>query len=166
MYHLLKPALWFSVNALSLRCSNSIFAALEARYRRSSIESSLYSSSLIRGHKLAMKPHESAMKIYCAFKSKDAMKILLWFDKLPFYHQYTIGSRSHFCVDVYLPSSETSNYLLSLKNLKQYTDEMLVQFVVRGASSVYCSERKKQGCVLCCCRWSLVAFACRAVTFY
>ena len=65
------------------------------------------------------------------------MKILLWFDKLPFYHQYTIGSRSHFCVDVYLPTSETSNYLKILKNLKQYTDEMLVQFVVGGTHKGY-----------------------------
>ena len=64
------------------------------------------------------------------FKSEDASKILLWFDKLPYYHQVTMESSSHFFVQVHLPSSEANNYLKYLRDLKEYTDEMFVQFLV------------------------------------
>ncbi len=99
----------------------------------------LEESGIIRGYKLVMKPYtESAMTVVCFFKSKDARKILLWFDKLPYYHQITMESSSHFFVQVYLPSTETNDYLKHLRNLREYTDEMFVQILVDGTHKGYC----------------------------
>ncbi len=99
----------------------------------------LEASGIIRGHKLVMKPYtEAGMTVICFFKSKDARKILLWFDKLPYYHQITMESNSHFFVQVYLPSTETNAFLKHLRNLKAYTDEMFVQFLVDGTHKGYC----------------------------
>lgn len=98
----------------------------------------LEESGIIRGYKLVMKPFDSGMAVLCFFKSKDARKILLWFDKLPYYHQITMESSSHFFVQVYLPSTETNDFLKHLRNLKQYTDEMFVQFLVDGTHKGYC----------------------------
>jgi DNA-binding Lrp family transcriptional regulator len=97
----------------------------------------LKESGIIRGHKLSLNPFDSAMKINCCFRSNDAKKILLWFDKLPYYHQFTLESGTHFCAEVYLPSTETSSYLQSLRFLRQYTDEMFVQFIVGGTHKGY-----------------------------
>ncbi|MBY8999045.1 MAG: AsnC family transcriptional regulator [Candidatus Thorarchaeota archaeon] len=98
----------------------------------------LEESGIIRGYKLSLSPFDSGMTILCFFKSKDARKILLWFDMLPFYHQITMESGSHFFVQVYLPSTETNNFLKHLRNLKQYTDEMFVQFLLSGTHKGYC----------------------------
>ncbi len=98
----------------------------------------LEDSGIIRGHKLSLKPYDSGMTVLCFFKSKDARKILLWFDKLPFYHQMTMESSSHFFVQVYLPSTETTDFLKHLRNLKEYTDEMFVQFLVDYKHKGYC----------------------------
>jgi len=97
----------------------------------------LEESEIIRGYKLALNPYDSGMTVTCFFKSKDAKKILLWFDKLPFYHQITMESSSHFFVQVYLPSTLTNDFLASLQNLKQYTDEMFVQFLLMGKHKGY-----------------------------
>ena len=98
----------------------------------------LEESGIIKGYKLVMKLFDSGMAVICFFKSKDAKKILLWFDKLPYYHQITMESSSHFFVQVYLPSTETNDFLKHLRNLKQYTDEMFVQFLVDGKHKGYC----------------------------
>jgi DNA-binding Lrp family transcriptional regulator len=99
----------------------------------------LEESGIIRGYKLSMRPFvESGMTVICFFKSKHARKILLWFDKLPYYHQFTMESRNHFFVQVYLPSTETNEFLKHLRNLKRYTDEMFVQFVLEGKHKGYC----------------------------
>lgn len=98
----------------------------------------LEESGIIRGYKLSMKLFESGMTVLCFFKSKDARKILLWFDMLPYYHQITMEGSSHFFVQVYLPSTETNAFLKHLRNLKQYTDEMFVQFLVGGNHRGYC----------------------------
>jgi DNA-binding Lrp family transcriptional regulator len=99
----------------------------------------LEESGIIRGYKLVMKPYtESGMTVICFFKSKDARKILLWFDMLPFYHQITMESSSHFFVQVYLPSTETNDFLKHLRNLREYTDEMFVQFLVDATHKGYC----------------------------
>jgi DNA-binding Lrp family transcriptional regulator len=99
----------------------------------------LEESGIIRGYKLSMKPYaDSAMTVICFFKSKDARKILLWFDKLPYYHQITMESSSHFFVQVYLPSTETNDFLKHLRNLREYTDEMFVQIIVDSTHKGYC----------------------------
>lgn len=99
----------------------------------------LEESGIIRGYKLSMKPYaESSTAVITFFKSKDARKILLWFDMLPFYHQVTMESSSHFFVQVYIPSTELNEYLKHLRTLKQYTDEMFVQFIVEGKHKGYC----------------------------
>ncbi|MHA2153225.1 MAG: Lrp/AsnC family transcriptional regulator [Candidatus Thorarchaeota archaeon] len=97
----------------------------------------LEESGIIRGYKLAMKPYDSGTTIICFFKSKEAGKILLWFDKLPYYHQITIESSSHYFVQVYLPSTETNHYLKHLRNLREYTDEMFVQFLLDSKHKGY-----------------------------
>jgi DNA-binding Lrp family transcriptional regulator len=98
----------------------------------------LEESGIIRGYKLSMKPFaESETAIMCFFKSKDAGKILLWLDKIPFYHQITMESKSHFLVQFFLPSTETNEFLKHLRNLKQYTDEMFVQFMLDGEHKGY-----------------------------
>ncbi|MHA1615079.1 MAG: winged helix-turn-helix transcriptional regulator [Candidatus Thorarchaeota archaeon] len=97
----------------------------------------LEESEIIRGYKLSLMPYDSAMTVTCFFKSKDAKKILLWFDKLPFYHQITMESSSHFFVQIYLPSTVTNDFLISLRSLKQYTDEMFVQFLLTGTHKGY-----------------------------
>ncbi|MFW9788408.1 MAG: winged helix-turn-helix transcriptional regulator [Candidatus Thorarchaeota archaeon] len=97
----------------------------------------LEESGIIRGYKLSLKPYESAMTVICFFKSSDARKILLWFDKLPYYHQLTMESSRHFFVQVYLPSTETNEFLKHLRNLKEYTDEMFVQFLVDAKHKGY-----------------------------
>jgi DNA-binding Lrp family transcriptional regulator len=99
----------------------------------------LEESGIIRGYKLSMKPYtDSGMTVISFFKSKNARKILLWFDMLPYYHQITMESSSHFFVQVYLPSTETNEFLKHLRNLKEYTDEMFVQFLVDGTHKGYC----------------------------
>jgi len=99
----------------------------------------LEESGIIRGYKLVMKPFiDSGMTVMCFFKSKDARKILLWFNKLPYYHQITMESRSHFFVQVHLPSTETNAFLKHLRGLKEYTDEMFVQFLVDYTHKGYC----------------------------
>lgn len=99
----------------------------------------LEESGIIRGYKPSMKPFaESEMAVICFFKSKDAGKILLWLDKIPFYHQITMESRSHFFVQFHLPSTETNEFLKHLRNLRQYTDEMFVQFILEGSHKGYC----------------------------
>ncbi len=99
----------------------------------------LEESGIIRGFKLSMKPFTgSGMAVVCFFKAKDARKILLWFDQLPYYHQFTIESNSHFFVQVYLPSKATNEFLNHLRSLKQYTDEMFVQFLLEGTHKGYC----------------------------
>jgi DNA-binding Lrp family transcriptional regulator len=99
----------------------------------------LEESGIIRGYKLSMKPYaESSTAVITFFKSKDARKILLWFDMLPYYHQVTMESSSHFFVQVYIPSTEINEYLKHLRNLKQYTEEMFVQFIVEGKHKGYC----------------------------
>jgi len=97
----------------------------------------LEDSGIIRGYKLSLKPYDSGMTVICFFKSKDARKILLWFDKLPFYHQITMESNSHFFVQIYLPSKDTNAFLKSLRNMKQYTEGMFVQFVLEGTHRGY-----------------------------
>ena len=47
-------------------------------------------------------------------------------------------SNSHFFVQVYLPSTETNHFLKHIRNLRQYTDEMFVQFLVEGTHKGYC----------------------------
>ncbi|MHA2026303.1 MAG: winged helix-turn-helix transcriptional regulator [Candidatus Thorarchaeota archaeon] len=99
----------------------------------------LEESGIIKGYKLVMKPYsDSGMTVLCFFKSKDARKILLWFDKLPYYHQITMESSSHFFVQVYVPSSEANDYLKHIRNLREYTDEMFVQILVDGTHKGYC----------------------------
>jgi len=98
----------------------------------------LEESGIIRGYKLSMNPYDSAMTIICFFKSKDARKILLWFDKLPFYHQVTMESSTHFSVQVYLPATDTNGLLKNLRLLRQYTDEMFVQFILDASHKGYC----------------------------
>jgi DNA-binding Lrp family transcriptional regulator len=98
----------------------------------------LEESGIIRGYKLVMKSFESGMTVLCFFKSKDARKILVWFDQLPYFHQITMESSSHFFVQIYLPSTETNDFLKQLRNMKQYTDEMFVQFLVDGTHKGYC----------------------------
>jgi DNA-binding Lrp family transcriptional regulator len=87
-------------------------------------------SGIIRGYNLCLKAFDSGMTIIVFFKSEDASKILLWFDKLPYYNQITMESSTHFFVQTFLPSSEANDYLKHLRNLKEYTDEMFVQFLV------------------------------------
>ena len=99
----------------------------------------LEESGIIRGYKLSMKPFtESATPVITFFKSKDARKILLWFNMLPFYHQITMESSSHFFVQVSIPSTEINEYLKHLRTLKQYTEEKFVQFIVEGKHKGYC----------------------------
>ena len=98
----------------------------------------LEESEIIRGHKLSMKPYDSAMTVICFFRSKDARKILLWFDKLPFFNQVTMESSSHFFVQVYLPATDTNEFLKHLRSLRQYTDEMFVQFLLDASHKGYC----------------------------
>ncbi|MGY5860604.1 MAG: winged helix-turn-helix transcriptional regulator [Candidatus Thorarchaeota archaeon] len=90
----------------------------------------LEESGIIKGYRLHMKPYDSTMRIACFFKSKDAGKILLWFDKLPFYHQVTLENKTSYLVEIILPSHDTNELLKNLRNLRQYTDEMFVQFVL------------------------------------
>jgi DNA-binding Lrp family transcriptional regulator len=90
----------------------------------------LEESGIIKGYKLHMKPYDSTMRISCFFKSKDAGKILLWFDKLPFYHQITLEHETSYLVEIILPSQDTNELLKNLRFLRQYTDEMFVQFVL------------------------------------
>ena len=94
-------------------------------------------SEIIRGHKLSLKPYDAGMTVICFFRSNDASKILLWFDKLPYYHQMTMESSTHFFVQVYLPSTETNDYLKHLRKLKEYTEEMFVQFLVDWSHKGY-----------------------------
>ena len=98
----------------------------------------LEESGIIRGYKLSMKAFDAGMTVLCFFKSKDTKKLLLWFNKLPYYHQFTMESSSHFWVQIHLPSTETNDLLKHLRNLKQYTDEMFVQFIVDGKHKGYC----------------------------
>ncbi len=98
----------------------------------------LEESGIIRGFKLSLSPFESAMTVICFFKSKEARKLLFWLDKLPFYHQITMESSSHFFVQVYIPSTETNSLLSHLRSLREYTDEIFVQFLLQGTHKGYC----------------------------
>ncbi len=97
----------------------------------------LEESGIIRGYKLSLMPYDSGMTVLCFFKSKDARKILLWFDELPFYHQITLESGNHFFVQIFLPSTDTNDFLNSLRNLREYTDETFVQFLLKGVHKGY-----------------------------
>lgn len=97
----------------------------------------LEESGIIKGYKLHMNPFESKMTIACFFKSKDAGKILLWFDKLPFPHQITMEDKTSYLVQISLPSHDTNELLKSLRFLRQYTDEMFVQFLLDASGKGY-----------------------------
>jgi len=97
----------------------------------------LEESGIIKAYKLSMKPYDSAMTIAVFFKSKDAGKILLWFDKLPFSHQITMESKTSYGVQIYLPAPDTNELLKALRILRQYTDEMFVQFLLDASSKGY-----------------------------
>ncbi|MHA1422544.1 MAG: Lrp/AsnC family transcriptional regulator [Candidatus Thorarchaeota archaeon] len=97
----------------------------------------LEESGIIKGYKLHMNPFDSKMTIACFFKSKDAGKILLWFDKLPFPHQITMEDKTSFLVQISLPSNDTNELLKNLRILRQYTDEMFVQFILDASMKGY-----------------------------
>jgi DNA-binding Lrp family transcriptional regulator len=98
----------------------------------------LEESGIIRGFKLSLSPYTSGMTVICFLKSKDARKILLWLDKLPYSHMITMESSSHFFVQVYLPSTQTNAFLKHLRNLREYTEDMFVQFLLEGTHRGYC----------------------------
>ncbi len=98
----------------------------------------LEESGIIRGHKLSLAPYESGTTVILFFRSKSARKILLWLDELPYYHQITMESSSHFFVQIFLPSTQTNNLLYQIKNLREFTDEMFVQFLLKGEHKGYC----------------------------
>ena len=97
----------------------------------------LEETGIIKDYKLAMKPYEFPMTISVFFKSKDAGKILLWIDKLPFSHQITMENKTSYQVAIYLPASDTNELLKALRILRQYTDEMFVQFILDASSKGY-----------------------------
>ena len=99
----------------------------------------LEETRIIRGYKLSMKPYayDSTMTIACFFKSKNAGKILLWFDQLPFYHQITMENKTSYLVRINLPADDTNELLKNLRFLRQYTDEMFVQFLLDVSSKGY-----------------------------
>jgi len=97
----------------------------------------LEESGIIKGYKLHMNPFDSKMTIACFFKSKDAGKILLWFDKLPFPHQITMEDKTSYLVQITLPADDTNNLLKNLRSLRQYTDEMFVQFILDASMKGY-----------------------------
>ncbi len=97
----------------------------------------LEESGIIKGYKLHMSPFDSKMTIACFFKSKEAGKILLWFDKLPFPHQITMEDKTSYFVQITLPSNDTNELLKNLRILRQYTDEMFVQFILDASMKGY-----------------------------
>jgi Lrp/AsnC family leucine-responsive transcriptional regulator len=97
----------------------------------------LEESGIIKGYKLHLSPFESKMTIACFFKSKDAGKILLWFDKLPFPKQITMEHKTSYLVQITLPSNNTNELLKNLRILRQYTDEMFVQFILDASMKGY-----------------------------
>ncbi|TFH10659.1 MAG: winged helix-turn-helix transcriptional regulator [Candidatus Thorarchaeota archaeon] len=97
----------------------------------------LEESRIIRGYKLSMKPYDSTMTIACFFKSKNAGKILLWFDQLPFHHQITMENKTSYLVQISLPSHDMNELLKNLRILRQYTDEMFVQFLLDASIKGY-----------------------------
>jgi DNA-binding Lrp family transcriptional regulator len=97
----------------------------------------LEESGIIKGYKLHINPFDSKMTIACFFKSKDAGKILLWFDKLPFSKQITMEDTTSYLVQISLPSHDTNELLKNLRILRQYTDEMFVQFVLDASMKGY-----------------------------
>jgi hypothetical protein len=77
------------------------------------------------------------MTIACFFKSKDAGKILLWFDKPPFSHQITMENKMGYLVQITLPSHDINELLKHLRILHQYADETFVQFLLDASTKGY-----------------------------
>jgi len=97
----------------------------------------LEESGIIKGYKLHMNPFDSKMTVACFFKSKDAGKILLWFDKLPFSRQITMEDKTSYLIQITVPSHDTNELLKNLRILRQYTDEMFVQFILDASMKGY-----------------------------
>lgn len=96
----------------------------------------LESHGVIRGYYPSFMPFRDSSSITIIFKSREhAQEILCAFYRLPFFLVLSMESRSHYYVSISLPSGETDHFLQGVNILKQYTDDFLIQTVVRGPQS-------------------------------